>query len=155
LVISEEVRTRIDAEIARFPQKRGAMLSALRIVQDELGYIGLEAAGELAALFEISIIEVMEVVSFYNMFYDAPQPRHHVAVCTNLSCSLRGSRSLLKQLEAHLGVKAGDATDDGRIHLGHEECLGACAYAPMMRIDDRYHEDLDVESAKRILDSLT
>jgi NADH-quinone oxidoreductase subunit E len=77
-----------------------------------------------------------------------------VAVCTNLSCSLRGARDLLRQLEVHLGVKAGEATADGRIHLGHEECLGACAYAPMMRVDDRYYEDLEAESAKSILDSL-
>jgi NADH-quinone oxidoreductase subunit E len=155
LVIREETRARIDAETAKFPQKRGGLLPALRIVQDELGHIGPEAANELAALFDISRIEVMEVVSFYNMLYDSPQARHHVSICTNLSCSLRGSRSLLRKLEAHLGVKVGEATADGRIHLGHEECLGACAYAPMMRIGDRYHEDLDVESAKRILDSLT
>jgi NADH dehydrogenase (ubiquinone) flavoprotein 2 len=61
----------------------------------------------------------------------------------------------LRQLESHLGVKVGEATPDGRIALGHEECLGACAYAPMLRVDDRYHEDLDAESAKRILDALT
>ena len=70
------------------------------------------------------------------------------------SCSLRGAREMLRQLEAHLGVMSGGATPDGRIHLGHEECLGACGYAPMMRIDDRYHEDLDVEGAKNILDAL-
>jgi NADH:ubiquinone oxidoreductase subunit E len=77
-----------------------------------------------------------------------------VYVCTNLPCSLRGARVLLKQIEAHLGVEAGETTADGRITLGHEECLGACAYAPMMRVDDAYHEDLDVEEAKRILDAL-
>jgi NADH:ubiquinone oxidoreductase subunit E len=75
-------------------------------------------------------------------------------VCTNLPCSLRGARVLLKQLEAHLGIEAGETTPDGRITLGHEECLGACAYAPMMRVDDEYHEDLDAEEAKRILDAL-
>jgi NADH:ubiquinone oxidoreductase subunit E len=96
----------------------------------------------------------MEVVSFYNMFYDTPQPRHHAYVCTNLSCSLKGARTLLRGLEAHLGVEAGEATSDGRVCLGHEECLGACGYAPMMRIDDEYYEDLDLEEAKRILDSL-
>jgi NADH:ubiquinone oxidoreductase subunit E len=96
----------------------------------------------------------MEVVSFYNMFYDAPQPRHHVHVCTNLSCSLSGARSLLSQLEAHLGIEAGEATADGRIGLGHEECLGACGYAPMMRVDDEYYEDLDLEKAKSILEEL-
>jgi len=93
-------------------------------------------------------------VSFYNMFYDTPQPRHHVHVCTNLPCALRGARGLLRELETHLGVHAGEATSDGRPSLGHEECLGACAYAPMMRVDGQYHEDLDVDKAKSILDSL-
>ena len=99
-------------------------------------------------------VEVMEVVTFYNMFYDAPQPRHHVHVCTNLPCSLRGARQLMRALEAHLGVEAGEPTADGRVVLGHEECLGACGYAPMMRIGEEYHEDLDLEKAKRLLDAL-
>jgi NADH:ubiquinone oxidoreductase subunit E len=72
----------------------------------------------------------------------------------SIPSSLRGARSLLRELEAHLGVRAGEATEDGRLALGHEECLGACAYAPMMRVDDEYHEDLDVEKAKSILDAL-
>ena len=154
MVISGETRSLIDAEIQRFPEKRGALLTALHLVQAELGHIGLETASEVAKIFELHIVDVMEVVSFYNLFYDSPQAKHHVAVCTNLSCSLRGARDLLRQLEAHLGVKAGEATSDGRIHLSHEQCLGACAYAPMMRVDDRYYEDLEAESAKSILDSL-
>jgi NADH-quinone oxidoreductase subunit E len=109
---------------------------------------------ELAEIFEIRPIEVMEVLSFYNMFFDSPQAKHHVYVCTNLPCSLRGARGLLHQLESHLGIKAPGETPDGRIFLGHEECLGACGYAPMMRVDGQYHEDLDVDKAKRILDSL-
>jgi NADH-quinone oxidoreductase subunit E len=141
-------------EDRRFPEKRGALLTALHLVQDELGHIAPETAVEVAKIFDLHVVEVIEVVSFYNMFYDTPQAKHHVAVCTNLSCSLRGARVLLRQLEAYLGVTAGEATPDGRIHLGHEECLGACAYAPMMRVDDRYHEDLDAEEAKRILDTL-
>jgi NADH dehydrogenase (ubiquinone) flavoprotein 2 len=116
--------------------------------------VGGEATRELAELFGIRPIDVAEVVSFYNMFYDCPQPRHHVYVCTNLPCSLRGARSLVRQIEAHLGIRAGQATPDGRIGLGHEECLGACAYAPMMRVDGTYHEDLDIEKVKSILDGL-
>jgi NADH-quinone oxidoreductase subunit E len=154
VVISDETRTKIAALFPQYPEKRGALLAALHLVQEELGYIAPETAAEVAEIFDLRTVEVMEVVSFYNMFYDAPQARHHVAVCTNLSCSLRGARELLRHLEAHLGVKSGEATPDGRIHLGHEECLGACGYAPMMRIDDRYHEDLDVEGAKKILDAL-
>jgi len=154
MVISAASREKIAQEIAKYPKPRGALLPALHIVHAEHGHVSPETAGELAQIFEIRPFEVMEVVSFYNMFFATPQPRHQVRVCTNLPCSLRGARELLRRLEAHLGVRAGEATADGRIRLGHEECLGACAYAPMMRVDHEYHEDLDVESAKRILDAL-
>jgi NADH-quinone oxidoreductase subunit E len=154
MVISSEARARIDAEIAQYPQRRGALLPALHIVQEEHGHISPESARELAEILGIRPIDVMEVVSFYNMFYATPQPRHHVYVCTNLPCSLRGARGLLRALEQHLDVDEHGNTRDGRVHLGHEECLGACAYAPMMRVDERYCEDLDLEAARRILDAL-
>ncbi len=153
-MISEEAREKIEAEILRYPSRRGALLPALHLVQDELGHVSPEAVADLAEIFELRPVEIMEVVSFYNMFHATPQPRHHVYVCTNLPCSLRGARSLLAQLEAHLGIRAGEATADGRIALGHEECLGACAYAPMLRVGTTYHEDLDIEQAKAILDAL-
>ena len=154
MVDADGTRGRMDAGRAKDPVGGGAVMPGLHLVQEELGHVSRECAAEIAEIFDLHPVEVMEVVSFYNMFYDTPQAAHHVAVCTNLSCSLRGARGLLRQLEAHLGVKAGEATPDGRIHLGHEECLGACAYAPMMRINDQYHEDLDAEAAKRILDGL-
>ncbi len=154
MVIEPAARARIDAEIAKYPAKRGALLPALHIVHEQLGHVAPDTARSLAEIFEIRPIEVMEVVSFYNMFYASEQPRHHVHVCTNLPCSLRGARLLLAQLASHLSVDEHGNTADGRIHLGHEECLGACAYAPMMRVDDSYHEDLDVEQAKAVLDAL-
>jgi NADH-quinone oxidoreductase subunit E len=154
MVISQKTRARIDAEIAKYPARRGALLPALHIVHGELGHVAKETAEELAEIFGIRPIEVMEVVSFYNMFHATPQPRHHVYVCTNLPCSLRGARKLAHELAHHLRVDEHGNTPDGRIHLGHEECLGACAYAPMMRVDDRYCEDLDLEQARRIVDAL-
>jgi NADH-quinone oxidoreductase subunit E len=154
VVISAETRAKIDQEIAKYPKRRGGLLPALHLVHGEHGHVSRECAEELAEIFEVRPIDVLEVVSFYNMFYDEPQPRHHVHVCTNLSCSLRGGRALLRQLEEHLGIEAGEATPDGRLALAHEECLGACAYAPMLRVDDEYHEDLDLEKAKKILDAL-
>jgi NADH-quinone oxidoreductase E subunit len=154
MVISEETRAKIEAEIAKYPERRGGLLPALHLVQQETGWISLETAQELAGIFGIKPVDVMEVVSFYSMFYDRPQGRHHVHVCTNLPCSLRGSRDLLRGLEAHLGVEAGETTRDGRITLGHEECLGACGYSPMMRVDETYHEDLDLASAREIVDGL-
>jgi len=154
VVIAEAVQAEIRELMTRYPEKRGALLPALHRVQQELGHIASETARELAALFEIRPIEVMEVVNFYNMFYGTPQPSHHVYVCTNLPCSLRGAREVLKGLAAHLEVDAEGNTSDGRIHLGHEECLGACAYAPMLRVDEHYHENLDIEAAKRLMDEL-
>jgi NADH-quinone oxidoreductase subunit E len=154
MVISPATRSAIDAEIARYPRKRGALLPALHLVQREHGWISPEAAREVAGIFELLPVDVMEVISFYNMFHDRPQGRHQVYVCTNLPCSLRGARVLLGRLEAHLGIAAGETTGDGRITLGHEECLGACGYAPMMRVDGTYHEDLDLARAKEILDAL-
>ncbi|MGH0035882.1 MAG: NADH-quinone oxidoreductase subunit NuoE [Myxococcota bacterium] len=154
MVIPEEVRAAIESDCERYPQKRGGLLPALHRVQAETGHISSDVAREIAEIFDIRPIEVMEVVHFYNLFHATPQGRHHVHVCTNLSCSLRGARTLLRRIEAHLGVRAGETTPDGRITLGHEECLGACAYAPMMRVDDTYHEDLDFEKAERILDAL-
>jgi len=153
-VISQETRERIAAEIAKYPVPRGALLPALHLVQDELGHVGADTAAEVAEIFGIRPIDVMEVVSFYNMFYDRPQGRHHVYVCTNLPCSLRGARSLMRGIEARLGIEAGETTPDGRITLGHEECLGACAYAPMLRVGTDYHEDLDLEKAMQILEGL-
>lgn len=153
-MISSRTRAKIDAEIARYPQPRGALLPALHLVQEELGCIAPETARAVAEIFGLAPVDVMEVVTFYNMFHTAAGGRHRAYLCTNLPCSLRGARSLLRALEAHLGIRCGETTPDGRITLGHEECLGACAYAPMMRIGDTYHEDLDLEKAKQILDVL-
>ena len=140
--------------MGRYPEPRGALLAALHLVQQDHGSFDAELVSEVAKLFELPRVEIYEVLSFYNMFYTAPQGRHQVRVCTNLSCSLLGSRVLLGRLESHLGIHTGETTPDGRITLGHEECLGACADGPMMRIDDTYHENLDPARACEILDSL-
>jgi NADH-quinone oxidoreductase E subunit len=152
--MTPETRSQIQALFPRYPARRGALLPAIHLVQREKGYVDGEAARELAELFEIPPVDVWEVLSFYNMFYTEPQGRHHVYVCTNLPCSLRGGRELLARLESHLGVRAGQTTPDGRITLGHEECLGSCGTAPVMRVDARYCEDLDFARAREIVDGL-
>jgi NADH-quinone oxidoreductase subunit E len=154
VVIGGETRAAIEREIAKYPAKRGALLPALHLVQKETGWISAESARELASIFELHPIEVQEVVTFYNMFYDRPQGRHQVHVCTNLPCSLSGARDLARALEEHLGIEAGETTPDGRVTLRHEECIGACAWAPMMRVDGVYCEDLDLEKAKMLVDGL-
>jgi NADH-quinone oxidoreductase E subunit len=152
--VRPETRAQIEALFERYPQKRGALLPAIYLVQAEKGWVDPAAAKELAALFEIAPVEVHEVLSFYNMFYTEPQGRHHVYVCTNVPCSLRGARSLLRGLESYLGVHSGQTTKDGRITIGHEECLGSCGTAPVLRIDGTYHENVDFEDARRLVDGL-
>jgi NADH-quinone oxidoreductase E subunit len=152
--LTRETRREIEALFERYPERRGALLPAIHLVQREKGYVDVAAAAEIAELFEIPPVDVWEVLRFYNMFHTEPQGRHHVYVCTNLPCSLRGGRGLLRALEAHLAVRAPGTTFDGRVTLSHEECLGSCGTAPMMRVDHVYHESLDVPEAKRIVDAL-
>jgi NADH-quinone oxidoreductase subunit E len=152
--VQAETRAKIEKLFERYPQRRGALLPAVRLVQQERGWIDPAQARELAELFELRPVDVWEVLSFYNLFYTEPQGRHHVYVCTNLPCSLRGGRALLHRLEEHLGVRAGETTADGRITLGHEECLGSCGTAPVMRVDEKYCEGLTPEAAVRLVDEL-
>ena len=152
--MTPDLRRKIQALFERYPQRRGALLAALALVQAEKGYVDAGQAREVAELFELQPVEVWEVLTFYNMFYTTPQGRHHVYVCTNLPCSLVGARNMLSGLEAHLGIRAGETTPDGRITLGREECLGSCGTAPMMRVDGRYHENLDLGAVLQIVDRL-
>jgi NADH-quinone oxidoreductase subunit E len=152
--VQAETRAKIEALFERYPQRRGALLPAVRLVQEERGWIDPAQARELAELFGLQPVDVWEVLSFYNLFYTEPQGRHHVYVCTNLPCSLRGGRVLLRLLERHLGVRAGQTTADGRITLGHEECLGSCGTAPVIRIDEQYCEAMTPEAARALVDGL-
>ncbi len=152
--LSAATREAIRTEVAKFPQPRGALLGVLRLVQRERGALSLETLRELAPLLGASPGELFEVVSFYNLFRTASCGRHVVGVCTNLPCSLRGARELLARLEEHLTIRAGQSTSDGRIHLVREECLGACAGAPMLRIGEVYHEGLDAVRARALMDAL-
>ena len=154
MVISEATRECIREQMERYPAKRGALLPALHLVQREHGHIPPPLQRQIAELFELHPTEIREVVSFYNMLYDRPQGRHHVYVCTNLPCSLRGARALLRGLETHLGITAGETSADGRITLGHEECLGACAWAPVLRVNGDYCEGVDLGRALQIVDGL-
>jgi NADH:ubiquinone oxidoreductase subunit E len=152
--VKPETRRKIEDLFPLYPERRGALLPAIYLLQNEAGYVGPEGATELAELFELKPVQVWEVLSFYNMFYTEPQGRHHVYVCTNLPCSLRGARTILRGIEAHLGIHAGETTPDGRITLGHEECLGSCGTAPLLRVDGEYREGVDLASALRIVDEL-
>lgn len=157
-VLSEQVREEIDRWSARFPEgkQRSAVISALHAAQHENGgYLTVELMNAVAEYLKLPTIHVYEVATFYSMFQTRPVGRHDVAICTNISCMLRGADDIVEHVEAKLGVKLGDSTEDGRIHLKREEeCLAACCGAPMMMVDHKYHENLTNEEVDEILDAL-
>jgi NADH-quinone oxidoreductase subunit E len=157
--LSEHVREEIDRWVAKFPpdRKRSAVISALHAVQHENnGFLTPELMDAVAAYLELPPIHVYEVASFYSMFETKPVGRHHVSVCTNISCMLRGAEEMVEHVEKKLGIKTGESTPDGRIYLKREEeCLAACTGAPMLMVDHVFHENLTAESVDKILDELT
>jgi NADH-quinone oxidoreductase subunit E len=157
-LLSDHVRGEIDHWIARFPEgrQRSAVIGALHAVQHENdGYLSAELMNEVAEYLDLPTIQVYEVATFYSMFQTKPVGRHNVAICTNISCMLRGADKLVAHVEGKLGVKLGDSTADGRIYLKQEEeCLAACCGAPMMMVDHVYHENLTNDKVDEILDGL-
>jgi NADH-quinone oxidoreductase subunit E len=157
-LLSEHTRQEIDHWVAKFPpdRKRSAVLAALRFTQEQNdGHLTTELMDAVAEYLDLPPIQVYEVASFYSMYELHPCGRHHVSICTNISCMLRGGEELVAHAEKHLGVKLGESTADGRILLKREEeCLAACTGAPMMMVDHVYHEYLTTDKVDQILAEL-
>lgn len=155
-----EQQRRFDEEmekiLARFPEdrKRAAVLPALHLVQDMLGWIPEEAMVEVARKCETTPEQVREVATFYVMYFLKPKGKHVIDVCTNISCSLRGAEKLLAHLQEKLGVELGETTADGLFTLREFECMGACGNAPVLQVDSRFHMDMTLEKADRLIESL-
>ena len=156
--LSAHVREEIDHWVAKFPpdRKRSAVISALHAVQHENnGFLTAELMDAVAAYLGLPPIHVYEVATFYSMFETKPVGRHHLSVCTNISCMLRGSQEVVDYVEKKLGIKTGESTPDGRIYLKREEeCLAACTGAPMLMVDHVYYENLTPAAVDKILDEL-
>ncbi|MGE0809810.1 MAG: NADH-quinone oxidoreductase subunit NuoE [Immundisolibacter sp.] len=157
-ILSEHARHEIDHWLTKFPpdQKRSAVLAALREVQHENhGYLTVELMDAVAQYLGLEPIDVYEVATFYSMFETKPVGRHSIAVCTNISCMLRGADEIVSHVEKKLGVKLGESTPDGKFYLKpEEECLAGCCGAPMMQVDHIYHEHLTPARVDQILDAL-
>ncbi len=121
----------------KYPQKRSALIPALHIVQNEIGYLPTEVQQEVASLFEIDPNEVNSVVTFYDMFFEVPVGKCLIHVCKNVSCMLRGGDELMADICMKLNVKKGEMTADGEYTVIPSECLGACDRAPMMILGEK------------------
>lgn len=157
-LLSEHARAEIDRWLRKYPanQKQSAVLAALRAVQHENnGYLTRELMDAVAEYLDMPPIAVYEVGSFYSMLETKPVGRHSVSVCTNISCMLCGADDIVNHIEDKLGIKTGESSADGRIHLKlEEECLAACCGGPMMMVDHVYYENLTPQRVDEILDTL-
>ena len=157
-VLSANVRDEIEHWKARFPEDRqqSAVIAALHAVQHENhGFLTTELMDAVADYLDLPRIHVYEVATFYSMFETRPVARHNVAICTNISCMLRGAEDIVQHVERKLDITLGESTQDGRIYLKREEeCLAACCGAPMMMVDHRYYENLTNDLVDEILDGL-
>lgn len=159
--ISKELSPEAQAKVAdwcqRFPEeeKQSAVLGGLHAIQHEYSYLPVEQMDALAKRLNMPAIAVYEVASFYSMFELEPVGKHTVAVCTNLSCMLRGGEQMLEYIENKLSIKCGDSTPDGKFYLKkEEECLAGCCGAPMMQVNHVYYENLTESKVDEILEGL-
>ena len=154
MIPGKETEARIDAALREYPRPQSALLEILHLIQEERGYIADEDMEYAAARVGMPAAHVAGVVSFYTMLRRKPLGRHHIQVCRTLSCQLRGSREILEHLRKRLGIREGEVTPDGRFSLVTVECLGSCGTAPMMQVNDDYHENLTIGRLDALLDSM-
>jgi len=141
--LSPHVLEEIKELPAKYPQPRSAVMPALDLAQEELGHLTPEAMSEVAAALELDPGYVEGVATFYSLFHLEPTGKHHFYVCTNLSCMLRGADGIVDHVKHAIGVaQARQVSADGLFSYEEVECLGACEFAPMMRLDHRFHYDL-------------
>jgi NADH-quinone oxidoreductase subunit E len=153
--LSSAARAEIGELRKRYPTREAVLIPALHIAQREWGgWLPDEAVTAVARELELPAARVYGVVTFYDLLHQKPVGRHRIRVCTNLPCMLRGSGEILETIHAELGVGEDEVTPDGRCSYVHFECLGSCDTAPMMMIDDDYHENLTPERVRQILRGL-
>jgi len=151
-----ENRARFEEILKRYPpdRRRSAVLPALYLVQHQAGYITANAIRHLAGLLGITAADVEDVVSFYTMFHRKPVGTFVLQVCRTLSCALNGAERVTESLAETLGIKPGETDPSGRFTLVEVECLGACDRAPVVMVNDAWHERLKPEDAPRLIDDL-
>ncbi|HVP08738.1 MAG TPA: NADH-quinone oxidoreductase subunit NuoE [Burkholderiales bacterium] len=157
MTLSVSSKQKIDKEIAKYPadQKQSAVMSALIIVQDEKGWLSTETMDEVAGYLGMAPVAVYEVATFYNMYNLQPTGKYKLTVCTCLPCGLQGSLEAADHLKARLGIDFGETTADGRFTLKEGECMGACAMAPVVLVNNKkMHDGMSKEKLDALIKEL-
>ncbi|MGI8826119.1 MAG: NADH-quinone oxidoreductase subunit NuoE [Chloroflexota bacterium] len=152
-VISADALERIRAVEARYPERRSALLPALHIAQNELGWLSREAMEDVAAALDLDPDQVEEVATFYTMYYKQPVGTYVLEVCKTLPCSILGADEIIDYISLKLGIKPGETTSDGMFSLFRVECLAACHRAPVMQVNHRYYQDLTAEKVDGLIEA--
>lgn len=154
-MLTEEVKTKIDALVQKYPTKKAALIPSLWIMQAENGgWLPREAMKDVAEYLELAPADAEGVATFYTMFNKAPIGKYHLEVCHNIVCMVRGADQLIEHIGDKLGIEKGDTTPDRKFTLSGAECLGACANAPCMMVGDTYYEDVTEDKADAIISEL-
>ncbi|MGH7722576.1 MAG: NADH-quinone oxidoreductase subunit NuoE [Candidatus Dormibacteria bacterium] len=153
MTLAPATRRQITALRDRYPHPRSAILPCLWAVQNEQGFLTVEGMAEVAEILDLAPSEVQAVSTFYSMYFDRAAGDHHVIICVNVSCALRGSDEIVSHVEQRLGCPSGGTTADGAFTWESTvECLGACGGAPAMQVDHHFHENLTPERVDGILE---
>jgi NADH-quinone oxidoreductase E subunit len=152
--LSAEGRQKIEDLAARYPTLQSALMPALWVVQDELGYVPPGAVDWLVQRLQVTPARVWELLSFYTMLRSEPQAKCVLQVCHNISCHINGSRAIIAHLEKRLGIRLGERTPDGQFALEGVECLGACGHGPVLQIGKHFYEQLTTAKVDALLESL-
>ena len=140
---------------SRYPDNKSALLPVLWIIQEKYGWISEDSMKYVGDLLNISYEHILGVVTFYTMFNNKPKGRYNLQICTNVSCMLRGGYELYNYISEKLGIKNKETTEDGMFTIEEVECLGSCATAPMLQVNNKeYYENLTKEKIEEILSDL-
>lgn len=154
LEFSPEARKKIAWLLTRYPVKKAALLPVLRVAEQEFNGIGPGAIKAVATELDLSPGFVYGVFTFYTQFRREGEGKYILQVCSTLSCALRGCREIVHHLEDKLGIEPGQTTEDGLFTLKKVECLGSCDTAPVVQINDDYHENLSIEELEELMNKL-
>lgn len=150
-MLSTEERQEIEAELEHYEFKRAACIEALKIVQKHRGWVSDESLEDLSEVLEMSVDELDNVATFYNLIFRQPVGEHVILLCDSVSCWIMGYERMRRRLNEELGIDLGQTTPDGKFTLLPMVCLGDCDHAPAMMIDETLYNDLDEEKVGQIL----
>ncbi len=156
MTFSPELEAKFGSLLASYPEgrQRAALIPMLLFAQDEVGVLGKEVIEEIASRLGLSILDVEEVISYYTMLSRRPRGKHHIQICTNISCMLLGADQLLERAKKKLDLENGGVTPDGQFSLEEVECLGACSWGPAVEVNYEYHHHLTPEKLEMLIDQL-